>query len=321
MGRHFMAKRSPHGLARARVLFEQARTENGTFPPCLAELACCMALSPYYVERYTASAMRSAMETAAVALKLDPECAAAHTALGLAHLTLRSRSAARASFEKAIELGGDDSRAYRFFADYHVWNADLPKATFCAIRSVDLDPASPVANSDCAQTLFYARRFEDALPYAERAVQLDDTFANGHYMTAQILHQLGCRPQAAEAASRAFNLAPHSELFRLTALSLDAPASDGLRRRRPGLPRDDDRAKPATAGYGQALFHAWRGETALCLQHLQQCVEEYAPFSLFIRSDPNFDDLHDRTEFRELCEKLHVASVLRPFAAASIAVP
>lgn len=297
LGRHFMARRSSQGMQRARGLFESALTENSSFSPGLAELACCMALSPYYFERDSRSAAASAIETAKLTLKLDPACAAAYSVLGLAHLTLRSRAAARAAFEKAIELGSDDTRAYRFFADYHVWNGDMPRAIFCARRSVDLDPASPVANSDCAQTLFYARHFDEALQYTERALQLDSEFANAHYMAAQVLRQLGLGDKASEAAERACSLAPESDLFRLVASALGASQANSRK-------SQVTAKKPATTEYGHALFHAWRGDVDASLAYLQRCVDEYAPFSLFIGADANFDGVRGHMQFDALVARI-----------------
>jgi DNA-binding winged helix-turn-helix (wHTH) protein/tetratricopeptide (TPR) repeat protein len=301
LGRHFMAKRSSQGIQRARALFEATLTENESFSPGMAELACCLAISPYYFERDPRTAAFAAIDTAQLALKFDPDCATAYSALGFAYLTLRSRAAARSSLEKALELGGDDSRALRFFADYHIWCGDFARATFCASRSVDLDPASPVANSDCAQTLFYARRFEEALQYAERAVHLDDTFANGHHMAAQILRQLGSLPKAAEAARRAAALSPQSELFRLNALSFKDSSCRTLRTRTAGN-------KPATTDYGYALFHAWRGDAEECLIHLKRCVDECAPFSLFIQADPNLDRVRRHQRFVGIAAPVQAAS-------------
>lgn len=299
LGRHFMARRSSQSMARARALFESASMENGSFSPGLAELACCVALSPYYFKCDSRAAATSALDMAQLTLKFDPTCAAAYSVLGLAHLTLRSRAAARAAFEKAIEVGGDDARAYRFFADYHVWNGDFARAIYCARRSVDLDPASPVTNSDCAQTLFYARHFDEALEYAERALQLDGDFANAHYMSAQILNQLGRHDPAAAAAKRARSLAPESDLFHLMVHALTED------RRKPRLDHDD--RKPGTSEYGLALLSAWRGNTDTCLLHLQRCVDDYAPFSLFIDADANFDPLRGNVQFDELIAQVHQA--------------
>lgn len=304
------------GILRARALFESTLTEHESFSPGIAELACCTAISPYYFERDARTAAFSAIDAAKLALKFDPNCAAAYSALGFAYLTLRSRAAARISFEKAIELGGDDSRAFRFFADYHIWSGDFPRATFCACRSVDLDPASAVANSDCAQTLFYARRFEDALHYAERAVQLDDTFANGHHMAAQILRQMGSLRQAAKSAERAFSLPPQSDLFRLNALSFNSSPSKTSRRKADVYPAGDPGKKPATTDYGHALFHAWRGDVEKCLFHLKRCVDECAPFSLFINADPNLDQVRRHQEFPSIAAQLQ-----RDFGAAEVAIP
>lgn len=299
LGRHFMSRRSPESMQRARSLFESALLENGSFSPGLAELACCMALSPYYFERDSRTAAASAIETARLTLKFDPNCAAAYSVLGLAHLMLRDRAPSRAAFEKAIDLGGDDTRAYRFFADYHVWNGDFSRAILCARRSVDLDPASPVANSDCAQTLFYARQFEAAHEYAERAVQLDSEFANGYYMAAQILHQLGEREKASTAAQRAYSLAPQSELFHIIADALSAPDGEP-----DALLNDENPRKPATTEYGHALLHVWRGDVDRCLRHLAQCVDDYVPFSLFIDADANFDRARDHEAFGALVARV-----------------
>jgi DNA-binding winged helix-turn-helix (wHTH) protein/tetratricopeptide (TPR) repeat protein len=303
LGRHFMAKRSSQGILRARELFESTLTENESFSPGLAELACCMAISPYYFERDSRTAAYSAIDAAKLALRFDPNCAAAYSALGFAYLTLRSRTAARASLEKAIELGGDDSRAYRFFADYHVWSGDFARAVFCASRSVDLDPASPVANADCAQTLFYSRRYEDALSSAERSLQLDDAFANGHHMAAQILRQMGRTEEAAEAAERSYSLSPQSDLFRLNALSFGGNPAGTVKRRREASAGDSSR-RPATGDYGHALFHAWRGEVEQSLDYLKRCVDECAPFSLFINADPNLDAVRGHGSFPAIAGQL-----------------
>ncbi|MCP5367409.1 MAG: adenylate/guanylate cyclase domain-containing protein [Hyphomicrobiales bacterium] len=125
----------------------------------------------------------------------------------------------RAFFEKAIALDPDYAEAYAMLAWTHVfeftngWNGDseapLQKALELANRAIGLNADMPVAYF--ARGLVYRerRQYVQALADAQKSIEIDPSYANGHVLVATLLYYAGRPEQGLEMVMKAQRLHPH----------------------------------------------------------------------------------------------------------------
>ncbi|MCH8203341.1 MAG: tetratricopeptide repeat protein [Proteobacteria bacterium] len=136
-GRSLVAKRAD--FSRAIQLLSEATRRDPAFAPAWAALAQAHALSFYHLRTPKVEALNAAEIAARRALEIDPDLASAHSVTADILRDRGNWSAAEESYKRALALNPDEVEA----------------------------------NSQYAQMLLQTFRFGAALPYAEKAAQLD----------------------------------------------------------------------------------------------------------------------------------------------------
>jgi adenylate cyclase len=120
---------------------------------------------------------------------------------------------------RAVELDPRFAPAYAFLAATlanaysNEWGDSptkaLEQAEEAALEAVKLDERYPYALWSLGMTLSWARRNDEALAAAERAIAFNPSFADGHSMIGVQLHLLGRSQEALSFFDRAMALDPH----------------------------------------------------------------------------------------------------------------
>ncbi len=143
-----------------------------------------------------------AKEAADIALRLDPELAEAHMAMGM-YLAMYEWDfeGAERSLKRAIELNPSLTLAHYDLAwVYEVLGPDYEKASLAAgDRTVELNPLSPYMVGALAWQYADACRYEEALDLAREAVRLDPAHPIGLLALGLIYAELGRFDEAIDA--------------------------------------------------------------------------------------------------------------------------
>ena len=117
------------------------------------------------------------------AIELDPKYGDAYLMLGWTHLDDiwfyrtksrdKSMEAAEKYAQKAISLSVDEAAGHRLLASIYMLRNDFENAIAESQKSVDLAPNSAVANFISGMVLRNAGRYDDAIPFLEKAIRLD----------------------------------------------------------------------------------------------------------------------------------------------------
>ena len=92
----------------------------------------------------------------------------------------------------ALERAADDDPVLRFLAGRALVELERPAdAAVELTRAVALDPDDAEFRTDLAESLYAICRFDDGRVHAQRAVALDDGFADAHYVLALLLERRG----------------------------------------------------------------------------------------------------------------------------------
>ena len=175
-GRYHWNKGTIAGYKKAIEYFQQAIEKDPKYALAYAGLAdSYLLLGSYWVE-----ALTEAKTAALQALQLDPNLAEAHVALGHIKLWLDwDWPAAEREFKHGISLNRASALAHNQYAMYLATLGRVPDAIAEVQRAQELDPLSPIVNSDLGWYLLYAGQTADA----DRAVPQD----------ARVRRELGVR--------------------------------------------------------------------------------------------------------------------------------
>jgi adenylate cyclase len=146
-----------------------------------------------------------ALRTAHSAMDLDDQDHWAQLALGLAYSLAGEGEKAIAAFELAVRLRPDSTTALGFLGGFLAWSRPDDAITHLE-RVMELSPREPYMNLHLAgigQAHFTAKRYEKAVVFARKSIQLGPDDAGTHRLLAASLAQVGRISEAETALQEA----------------------------------------------------------------------------------------------------------------------
>ena len=264
-GRHFFSLYSATGYAQAIPALEGALAIDPGFAPAWGILGALYwgqannSLIPY------GEGARKARLASDKALALDPEQAEPMSLLGLLDV-IEHRDVARGlqRIQRALKLEPHNQRVLSRAANVARQRGRTEEAIGYAEQALNADPLSPNAHAVLGLTYYYAGRLDDAEAMRRRLLALSPGWLSGYYYLGRILLERG----DARAALAAMEQEP-SPMWRLTGLALvhhalgSHVASDAALEE---LRKED----PVGIAYQFAEIHAYRGETDLAFEWLER---------------------------------------------------
>jgi TolB-like protein/Flp pilus assembly protein TadD len=177
--RHQWKRRGAEALANAIELLEEALALDPEFARAYAALAAAYVVYPGYAQVDAEDWNRKASEAAMQALARDPNLAEAHAVLAELDMEAGNWTDAEAAFYFATNLDPNDATARHWYSLLLRRAGRLKKSLEVAQEALRLDPASPVANNNLAETYMTLGYDEQALNYYRAAADLGfDTTSN-----------------------------------------------------------------------------------------------------------------------------------------------
>jgi TolB-like protein/Tfp pilus assembly protein PilF len=173
-GRYLLALRGSENLEEAARLFEQAVEIDDSFAAAYAALGKTYALLPGYRGVSDSRSFTEKSEAAIdKALQLDPDQTEALIARGHNATVFRWEwDEARAAFEHALRINPNDAEVHNFYGDYFKVIGDFANAEKFERRAMELDLLADVHARDLAYLMMLIGRYDEALVYAQRALEL-----------------------------------------------------------------------------------------------------------------------------------------------------
>jgi TolB-like protein/Tfp pilus assembly protein PilF len=309
-GRFFWNKRTAADLRKSIDYFNEAITKDPDFALAYAMLAQAWVLLPAYDGGAPKECAPPAEAAIQKALALDETSSEAHAALGCLHATFQFNfSAARAEYERALQLNPNDATAHHWFAlNVLAPLGESAQAVAEMRRAVELDPLSLIINEILGEVLMRAGRFDEAIVQLRKTIEMDAGFGNAHRALGQVFELKGQIPEAM------------AEYQKATALGED-PTGLGLLGHLYGA---TGRKEEATKILGQlqairerryfdpynlAIVYLGLGDREQALTALEQSFDDRNGTQLeYIRIDPFLDPLRGDPRFEALAEKIVPAS-------------
>ena len=208
-------------------------------------------------------------------------------------------------FQRAIALNPN-------YATAHHWYGNGPllalgrfeEAIAEGKRAIELDPLSPIINTDLGQNLYDARRYDEAIAQLRKTLEIDPTFYYAHYNLGMALQRKGDVPAAIAEYTKAQQLS--DDLF-IPVLLASAKAQSG----------DKDAAIQMLAEleelsqhryvpeYLRTLLYLSLGNREEAIRRLEQAIVDHESLTItMIKVDPKLDPLRGDPRFEALVQKV-----------------
>jgi TolB-like protein/Tfp pilus assembly protein PilF len=305
-GRSLWGKRTGDNIPKAIAFYEQAIARDPNYALAYAGLSSAYILSPFYAGADRLEMSAKAKEAALKALRLDPNLAEAHAALGkvLFFGEIDLAGAAR-EYKRAIELKPNDADAHHWYGnDTFAALGQFEEAIAEGRRAVELDPLSIVINADLGVTFFYAHRYDESAKQLRKTLELDPTSFYPHYNLGIALQAAGDLSGAIAEYEKAKQLGDNTYASTLYAQA-KARAGDKDAARRMLNELDEISKHREVVGYLRALLYLSLNNKEEVLRWLEQGYAERDGSNIStIKVDPLLESLHGDPRFEALVQKV-----------------
>lgn len=177
-GRYYWNKRTAENIHKAIEFFRKAIDEEPAYAGAYAGLADCYnQLATVLIGGQTPTEVRPmAMAAAKKALEIDPELADAHAALAYARLYDWEWAAAEQGFQRAIRLNPSYASAHLWYSHYLSMWRRFDEALREVRLAHQLDPLSPIIQTQVGWTLQHAERYDEAILELRKVLEADPDY-------------------------------------------------------------------------------------------------------------------------------------------------
>ena len=305
-GRSLWGKRTGDNIPKAIAFYEQAIARDPNYALAYAGLSSAYILAPFYAGADRRESGSKAKEAALKALRLDPNLAEAHTALGkVLFFSEIDLAGATREYKRAIELKPNDADAHHWYGnDALSALGQLEEAIVEGKRSVELDPLSVVINADLGVTFLYAHRYDESASQLRKTLELDPASFYTHYNLGILLQVTGDLSGAIAEYEKAKQLGDNTYVSTLWAAA-KAHAGDKDAARRMLSELDEMSQHREVVGYYRALLYLSLNNKDEALRWLEQAFKERDGSNIStIKVDPLLISLHGDPRFEALVQKV-----------------
>ena len=305
-GRSLWGKRGGENLRQAIAFYEQAIALDPNYALAYTGLAEAYVILPNYTAVVASREAFSKAKAAALkALQLDDKLAEAHTALADVLFDDFDLAGSISEFQRAIALNPNYATAHQWYGcDPLRALGRFDEAIAEGKRAVELDPLSPIINSDLAQTLSIARRYDEAIAQFHKTLEIDPMFWVAHSALGGALERKGDLPAAIAEFTKAQQL---SDDLRARVPLAAAKAQSGNKEAAVQMLAElEELARHSNVrAYWRALLYLSLGNRDEAIRWLEKGTADHEGLDIaYIKVEPLLDPLRGDPRFEALVQKV-----------------
>jgi DNA-binding winged helix-turn-helix (wHTH) protein/TolB-like protein/Tfp pilus assembly protein PilF len=310
-GMYFWNIRTRENLPKAIHYLEGAVQKDPNFALAHAILADSYYLTfqPEYELLSRNESLPKAKHSAQRALDLDDNIPEAHVAKARVLMAESSFDEADHEFQRALEIDRNSVIGHlRYGCFLFSYRSQLSESLMHMKRAQELDPVSPIANSEYGYMLYMSRDYDNAIKFFKRALELQADVPNGRVHLAATYIQKQMYDEALVEFEKAYHDCPKkvmrdkAVLFGMWGRRAEALKSLGE------LNQVEGTADPVA----NATIYGAIGDKRKAFEWLERAELDAATIAL-IRYDPNMDSLRNDPRFSEYA-KHHQADLVNSSA-------
>jgi DNA-binding winged helix-turn-helix (wHTH) protein/TolB-like protein/Tfp pilus assembly protein PilF len=301
-GQFAWARQTEPSLLQAIGFFEQAIARDPNYALAYASLADTYALLGIFGMRAPREVFPKARRAVEKALSIDPDLAAAHSALG--HIKMMYEhdwDGAAREYERALQLDPSLALAYHRRGLLYAIQGDYTRALEANERAQQLEPLWLAPKGAAGNFLYMARRYDESIRVCEKVLALDDGADNARSFLIRNLLVKGDYERALAEYDRRPLQMPGSNAHRAQALALSGRRDAALAELDRVLKLSKQRYVPA---YDIALIYAALADTENTFAWLERAVEDRSTLMVFLARDPMFEAFHGDPRWAPLVRRV-----------------
>jgi len=232
------------------------------------------------------------------AVALDESLANVHAVLASYSLEYDwNWSEAERQFKRAIELNPNDYEAHESYGMYLEALGRFDEAVSERLLAQKYNPLSPFTLADVGYPYYYARKYDEAIAWYRKGLELDPKLSWCHLWIGQAYVQKGMFKEAIDEINQAVQLSGGD--IRMRATLGHAYAVAGQREEALKVLRDLQALSKEryVSPYYFALISVGLGDNQQAVAWLQKAQEERQPYLILMNVEPVFDRLHSEPGF------------------------
>jgi TolB-like protein/DNA-binding winged helix-turn-helix (wHTH) protein/Flp pilus assembly protein TadD len=301
-GRYFWNKRTPTELQQSLEFFRQAIDLDPTYAYAYAGMADAYALLVWQEQLPRNDFIARAKAAASKAIAIDETLAEPHATLGYVKFWWDwDFAGAESEFRRAIELNPAYATAHHWYGESLGLMGRFDDGLKELRLAQDVDPLSPIISADLGKLLFLARQPDQAIEQMQKALELDPDLPLAHVFLGLAYNKKGLHHQALAELEGVAQRPGARAIFRAT---LGFVYGEAGRKADAMAILDELRgptwSKTYVSPFHMALVYVGLGENEKALDWLDRAETERDPFLIYIKVDPNFDNLRGDLRFTNL---------------------
>jgi TolB-like protein len=304
-GRYFWNKRTVEGLNKGIEYAQQAISIDPTYAMAYVCLADCYNLLAGHGGLAPKETFPMAKAAAMKALEIDPRLAQAYASLAFVSYRFDwDWARAEQDFKRAIELSPSYSTAHHWYGEALALTGRFEESIATLKRAQELDTLSLPINTDLAQSLFFARRFDESEEQLRKTFEMDQNFVRACVICGALYGQMGRHEESIAVLERAVGVSEGNPLA-LSGLG-HALALSGQRdeARRILIELKELARQRYVSAYNIAIIHAGLGEKEAALDWLVKAYHNKDVWLVWLKVNPRFDTLRDEPRFADLMRRV-----------------
>lgn len=302
-GRYYLGRDTPESLTTAIGYFERAIAKDPNYAPDYTALATCYVKLPAVTATPTLAVIPKIKAAASRALELDSALGEAHLDLALAFMYDFDWSSAQEEFSKALELEPENTAAHHAYGGYLARMGRLREALAQHQIGLDLDPGSAFSAQQVARSLYFLRRYDDAIARFQSALALNVNSGAIRQGLGRAYFEKAMYPQGIQETVLAQQLM-EGDPVTTTQLAYGYAVSGkkaDAQRLLTGLIEQSNRG--SLPALGIARLYIGLGDKDNAFSWLRRAVKQHN-VNLFLIADPVYDALRSDSRFAELLRQM-----------------
>jgi adenylate cyclase len=302
-GRYLLNKRTTDSIQKGRVLFEQAVAKDPRFALGHAGIADSYILLGKVGAISPKEAATGAWSEVSITLGIDENLAEGYIsrAVLLAEFDF-NWPAGEADFQKALELNSNSAIAHHWYARALAQIGRSEEAIKEISAAEKLDPLSPVILTSKAKIFCFARRYQEAITYCRKAIDLEGNFGQSFSVLAQAYLHNKQYPEGIDAVKKYVEISNQSGWAKLELAY--AYAAAGKKAESDQIVREVTSQPGPFSPYDMAtICAAWRDPDG-AFPWLEKAIEQRSVDAIWLRVDPRLDNVRSDPRFAGVLARL-----------------
>jgi TolB-like protein/Tol biopolymer transport system component/Tfp pilus assembly protein PilF len=300
-GRHHWNTFTEDGFAKALIYYNEAIAIAPDYALAYAGIADYFNLLGLYAILPFSETSAAAKEAAQKAITLDTDLAEGYAALGFATLMHDfDWTATEEHLSRAVRLNPNYVTGRIWYAYFLSLKGEYDEALEQIEQALKLDPLTPNVQHARNLTLYYARRFDEAIASTEKLIEKEPQYGLSYLFLSSVMWRVGRANRAVELAQRAIEFLGRTS-YTLPWLAAAYAANSQPSEARELLAEIEQlsvrrHASPCLV----AMIYCNLNETEKALDLMEKAWEARDGRLLWLGVDPQFDELRDNPRFQKI---------------------